>query len=267
MSRKNSANSRPSSPPSASSVVYEPSASCSKTGAPKVVWKGYIVYGSPSSPTWIRNGYSVSRSSTCSRRSSQVSGVSSTMSSLRISARFSTEYGNPYTCPSQVTAAPAASDQSLAKSPSSIGSTTPLAVNSPSQSCAPTVRSGPSPVGTCAKKSGRISSKFLSTSSTVAPVSSSNCSTVEASAVARVSSTQIVRLPPSASGVSSVVVSSGASGVSSGLSDPPPHPARAKPKISTAAIPALLRMDLLQIFSVDTEETSTLPSSALWLLA
>src|SRR5690625_494320 len=159
------------------------------------------------------------------------------MSSLRISARFSTEYGNPYTCPSYVKAATAASDNSLAKSPSSIGSTTPLAVNSPSQSCAPTVRSGPSPVGTCAKKSGRISSKFLSTSSTVAPVSSSNCSTVEASAVARVSSTQIVRLPPSASGVSSVVASSGASGVSSGLSDPPPHPARAKPKISTAAIP------------------------------
>ncbi|CPU62402.1 Uncharacterised protein [Mycobacteroides abscessus] len=66
------------------------------------------------------------------------------------------------------------SSNSAALSPSSSGATTPFVVSSPSQSWAPTVMSGPSPVGTWARKSARMSSKFLSTTSTVVPVSVSN---------------------------------------------------------------------------------------------
>ncbi|MNW56733.1 hypothetical protein D3C74_344660 [compost metagenome] len=70
-----------------------------------------------------------------------------------------------------------------------------MVVNSPSQSCAPTVMSGPLPVGTCARKSARMSSKFLRTTSTLVPFSASKAFAASVTAAWRVSSTQTVSAP------------------------------------------------------------------------
>src|SRR5699024_8410832 len=79
--------------------------------------------------------------------------------------------------------------------PSCTGSTTPSVTSPPAQSCAPTITSGPSPVGAWARSPSRMSSKFFSTTSTSTPLSSSKVVTISASASARSSSAQTVSEP------------------------------------------------------------------------
>src|SRR6218665_3202462 len=93
-----------------------------------------------------------------------------------------------------------------AGSPRSIVSTTPAVTRAPSQSWAPTVMSGPSPVGTWAMKSARRSSKFFCTRVTFAPVSVSNFFAAAVMASSRSASVQMTSSAPDPSVDSSLGV-------------------------------------------------------------
>src|SRR5659263_150453 len=96
--------------------------------------------------------------------------------------------------------------------------------------------SGPSPVGTCAANSARMSSKFLITSSTAVPVSAVNLSAAAETAASRFSSTQTTILPPAAAALVSPV----AAEVVSSVVPPPPHAA------SESASPAVVASRMLR---------------------
>ena len=136
-----------------------------------------------------------------------------------------------------------------ALSPSSTGEMTPLDCRSPTQSCAPTMRSGPSPVGAWAMKSVLMSCDGFWTTSRVTPVDLVNDSPSVLNASMRVSSTHTVRLPEPA-GAEASGLAAGLAGVVAPVAagepvfEGVPPPQAASDRVSPAAATAirLLRM-------------------------
>ncbi|CAH0300959.1 hypothetical protein SRABI128_04180 [Microbacterium sp. Bi128] len=107
-------------------------------------------------------------------------------------------------------------------SPSSTGAITPFWTNLPTQSCGPTIRSGPLPVGTWVMKSSRTAAKSLTTSLTAMPVSVWNLAVMSFSAGARSASTHmVIVLAPEAFRSGLAVAVAGA------VAAAPPHALRA----------------------------------------